>query len=84
MRKKLISSFLCLMMTAALFTGCGSSGGNGGGSGSAGGGDAAGDAGGASPAPVPDGSGNNQGTVFRQPGDAVPADPPGTKVRRRG
>lgn len=41
MRKKLISSFLCLMMTAALFTGCGSSGGNGGGSGSAGGGDAA-------------------------------------------
>ena len=40
MRKKLISSFLCLMMTAALFTGCGSSGGNGGGSGSAGGGDA--------------------------------------------
>ena len=49
-----------------------------------GGGDAAGDAGGASPAPVPDGSGNNQGTVFRQPGDAVPADPPGTTVRRRG
>lgn len=41
MRKKLISSFLCLMMTAALFTGCGSSGGNGGGSGSAGGSDAA-------------------------------------------
>lgn len=41
MRKKLISSFLCLMMTAALFTGCGSSGGNGGGSGSAGSGDAA-------------------------------------------
>lgn len=41
MRKKLISSFLCLMMTASLFTGCGSSGGNGGGSGSAGGSDAA-------------------------------------------
>ena len=38
MRKKLIASFLCLMMTTALLTGCGSSG-NGGGN--AGGGDAA-------------------------------------------